>query len=251
MKERNDIKHRPVLDQTFARQKDNISLKCHNEDMKAHGYDDHKCYQYSDKLKGKKWDKYTMDALNPAVRDEFLKTLSSKNIDGDKVRPPFGLHLQNYTEDYPAETKQNKKLKYLDAPHMNAFLLIPPIATILNAKLQNKPLRNMVNDDKNAKLISYMCRYQFRTKAVTTNKVHPVLMYYKANAEFKTTFFINNLSGNDRCVPVTIFLVSMYNACMLFQDDKTTNLLIPTLQRFDMIGKLSDESFIETMSENL
>jgi hypothetical protein len=28
-------------------------------------------------------------------------------------------------------------------------------------------------------------------------------------------------------------------------------LLIPTLQRFDMIGKLSDESFIETMSENL
>ena len=251
MKERNDIKHRPVLDQTFARQKDNISLRCHNEDMKTHGYDDHKCYQYSDKLNGKKWNKYTMDALNPAVRDEFLKTLSSKNIDGDKVRPPFGLHLQNYTEDYPAETKQNKKLKYLDAPHMNAFLLIPPIATILNAKLQNKPLRNMVNDDKNAKLISYMCRYQFRTKAVTTNKVHPVLMYYKANAEFKTTFFINNLSGNDRCVPVTIFLVSMYNACMLFQDDKTTNLLIATLQRFDMIGKLSDESFIETMSENL
>jgi hypothetical protein len=38
---------------------------------------------------------------------------------------------------------------------------------------------------------------------------------------------------------------------MLFQDDKTVNLLIPTLQRFDMTGKLSDDSFIDTMSEYL
>ena len=76
-------------------------------------------------------------------------------------------------------------------------------------------------------------------------------MHYSASADFKTNFFINNLLGHDRSVPVTIFLVTMYNACMLFQDNKTTNLLIPTLQRFDMIGKLSDESFIETMSENL
>ncbi len=102
-----------------------------------------------------------MDALNPAVRDEFPKTLSTKGIDGDKIRPPLGLHLQNFTEDYPAETQQNKGLKYLDAGHMNAFILIAPIATILNAKLQNKPLRNMVNDDNNAKVISYLCRYQY------------------------------------------------------------------------------------------
>jgi len=250
-KDRNDVKHRPVLDQTFAKQKDNVSLKCHNEDMKVVGNDDYKCYEYSTKLKGTKWDKYTMDALNPAVRDAFLKTLSTKSIDGDKIHPPFGLHLQNYTEDYPAETGKNKGLKYLDACHMNAFLLIPPIATILNAKLQNKPLRNMVDDPANAKLISYMCRYQFRTKAVTTNKVHPVLMNYSPNTEFKTNFFINSLLGHERCVSVAIFLVAMYNACMLFQDDKTVNLLIPTLQRFDMTGKLSDDSFIDTMSEYL
>ena len=249
--ERNDVKHRPILNETFARQKDNISFKGHLEDMKKHDNDEYKCYKFSDKLTGKKWNYYTIDALNPAVRDEFLKTLSTKGIDGDKICPPLGLHLKNFTEDYPAETQQNKGLKYLDAGHMNAFILIPPIATILNAKLQNKPLRNMVNDDHNAKMISYLCRYQYRTKAVTMNKVHPVLMHYSASAEFKTIFFINNLLGHDRSVPVTIFLVTIYNACMLFQDNKTTNLLIPTLQRFDMIGKLSDESFIETMSENL
>ncbi len=57
--------------------------------------------------------------------------------------------------------------------------------------------------------------------------------------------------GYDQVVPVTIFLVTMYNACMLYQNDKTTNLLIPTLQRFDMIGKVTDNTFIDTMSEYL
>jgi hypothetical protein len=76
-------------------------------------------------------------------------------------------------------------------------------------------------------------------------------MNYSPNTEFKTNFFINSLLGHERCVSVAIFLVAMYNACMLFQNDKTVNLLIPTLQRFDMTGKLSDDSFIDTMSEYL
>ncbi len=57
--------------------------------------------------------------------------------------------------------------------------------------------------------------------------------------------------GYDRVVPVTIFLVTMYNACILYLNNKTTNLLIPTLQRFNMIGKVSDNTFIDTMSEYL
>jgi hypothetical protein len=192
-----------------------------------------------------------MDALNMAVRDDFMKTLSFSGIRGEKINPPVGLHFKNFTEDVPAETRNNKGQKYLDASHINAFILIPPITTILNAKLQNKPLRSMVNDENNAKITSYMCRYQYETNAVTNNKVHPALLEYSHGAEFKTNYFINNLLGHDQIVPVTILLVTMYNACMLFQKIKKTNLLIPTLQRFDMIGKLTDETFVETMSENL
>ncbi len=81
----------------------------------------------------------------------------------------MGLHFENFTEDVPVETQNNKGQKYLDAGHINAFILIPPIATILNAKLQNKPLQSMVNDENNAKGTSYMCRYQYWTKAVTNN----------------------------------------------------------------------------------
>ena len=136
---------------------------------------------------------------------------------------------------------------------MNVFLLIPPITTILNAKLQNKPLRSMVNNKNNMRIISNIRKFQYQIKAVTNNKVHPALNLYSpsSSAELKKDFFINSLSGNDQVVLVTIFLVSMYNACRLYQKDKTIKLLIPTLQRFDMIGKVSGSTFIDTQSEYL
>jgi hypothetical protein len=73
-------------------------------------------------------------------------------IFGEKIKPPVGLHFFNFTDDVPAETQKNKGQKYLDAGHINAIILIPHIATILNAKLQNKTLQSMVNDENNAKI---------------------------------------------------------------------------------------------------
>ncbi len=194
-----------------------------------------------------------MDALNTTVRENYTMTLSLKGQHKEKITVPVGLHFKSFTDDIPVETKTNKVEKCIDSGHMNAFLLIHPITTILNAKLQSKPLRSMVNDKDNARIISYICRFQYRTKAVTNNKVHPALNLYSpsSSAKFKKDFFIISLSGNDRVVPVTIFLVSMYNACMLYQNDKTTNLFTPTLQRFDIIGKDSDSTFIDTLSEYL
>jgi hypothetical protein len=194
-----------------------------------------------------------LDALNTTVRENYTKMLSLKGQYKGKFSVPVGLHFKSFTDDIPVETKANKGEKYLDSGCMNAFLLIPPITTIFNAKLQNKPLRSMVNNKDNARIISCICRFKYWTKAVTNNKVHPALNLYSPSscAELKKDFFINSLLGNDQVVPVTIFLVTMYNACMLYQKDKTTNLLIPTLQRFDMIRKVSDSTFIDTLSEYL
>jgi hypothetical protein len=221
--------------------------------MKNANDDNCVCYKYSDKLRENIWDKYSLDALNTIVRGDYAKTLSLKEQYKGKISVPVGLHFKRFTDDIPAETKTNKGEKYLDSGHMNAFILIPPMTTILNENLQNKPLRSMVNDDDNVRIISYICRFQYPTKAVTNNKVHPALILYSPSSgvEFKKDFFINSLLGNDQVVPVTIFLVNMYNACMLYKKDKKTNLLIPTLQRFDMIGKVSDSTFIDTLSEYL
>jgi hypothetical protein len=76
-----------------------------------------------------------------------------------------GLHFKIFTEDVPAETTKNKGEKYLDACHINAFILTPRITTILSAKLQYKPLQSMTNDENNAKITSYICRFQYWMKA--------------------------------------------------------------------------------------
>jgi hypothetical protein len=101
-----------------------------------------------------------------------------------------GLHFKSFTDDIPPEIKTNKGEKYLDSGHMNGFLLIPPITTIFNAKLQNKPLRSMVNNKDNARIITYICRFQYQTKAVTNNKVYPAPNLYSpsSSAEFKKFF---------------------------------------------------------------
>ena len=66
--------------------------------MKQWDDDDYQCYKFSDKLKGKKWNKYTMDALNMAVRDDFMKTLSFSGIRGEKIIPPVGLHFKSFIQ---------------------------------------------------------------------------------------------------------------------------------------------------------
>jgi hypothetical protein len=100
-----------------------------------------------------------------------------------------GLHFKILTEDIPAETTKNKVEKYLDAGHINAFILTLPITTILNAKLHNKPLQSMINDKNNAKITSYICRFQYQMKAITNNKVYPALIEYSpSGAEFKKFF---------------------------------------------------------------
>ncbi len=54
--EQNDAKHRPVLMETFAKQKD-LSLQVHLANMKQWEDDECQCYKFSDKLKGKKMEK--------------------------------------------------------------------------------------------------------------------------------------------------------------------------------------------------
>jgi hypothetical protein len=129
-----------------------------------------------------------MDGLNMTLKGDYAKSLSLKGQYGKKISLPVGLN-KNFTEDIPAETTKNKGEKYLDAGHINAIILTPPITTILNAKLQNKLLQSMINDENNAKITSYICRFQYRMKAVTNNKVHPALIKYSpSGAEFKKFF---------------------------------------------------------------
>jgi hypothetical protein len=53
----------------------------------------------------------------------------------------------------------------------------------------------------------------------------------------------------NRIIPVTIFIVMLYNACFTYQEDKSTNLLISALDGFDMVSSIDDNTFMNTFSE--
>jgi hypothetical protein len=85
---RNDDKRRPLLKDTFKKQVD-LTLPLHLSNMKKEDNDDHACYKFSDKLRGKKWRNYTMDRLNMTLRGDYAKSLSLKGQYGKKLVPQW------------------------------------------------------------------------------------------------------------------------------------------------------------------
>jgi hypothetical protein len=53
----------------------------------------------------------------------------------------------------------------------------------------------------------------------------------------------------NRIIPVTIFIVMLYNARFTYQEDKSYNLLISALDIFDMGSLVDDDMFMNTFSE--
>ncbi len=133
-KDRNNENLRLFLTDTFKRQI-NLTLSAHLQNMTKENDNDYTSYQYSDKLKGQNWSKYSLDGMNSRLRRDYAKTLPLTGGKKGKISVPLGLHFMTFTDDAPAETCKNRGQKYLDTSHLNAFILIPPITTILNAKL--------------------------------------------------------------------------------------------------------------------
>jgi hypothetical protein len=64
-----------------------------------------------------------------------------------------------------------------------------------------------------------------------------------------TATYINGCTGKEQIVPVAMFLVMLYNACFMYQKDKTPNLLISALDTFDFGASVDHEKFMNTLSE--
>jgi hypothetical protein len=64
-----------------------------------------------------------------------------------------------------------------------------------------------------------------------------------------TTTYINRCAGEEQIIPVTMFLVMLYNACFMYQNDKKSNLLILALDTFDLGASVDHEKFMKTLSD--
>ena len=169
------------------------------------------------------------------------KSKKDKNI---LVSPPYRIDFKSITKEVLPIEKGRQKL---DVRHMNAYQIIPGIMYILLARIQGGLVKTILNNPGVTKAIDYVTRYCYATRSQPFNSMHAACYYYSIN--WKT--FTNNCEGNDEAIPVTVLLVSMYNACFTFQNDMRLNLLILTLQGLDDInrGKLSDRAFVRTFSK--
>ncbi len=61
--------------------------------------------------------------------------------------------------------------------------------------------------------------------------------------------FINNCDNWNSIIPVTVFLVLLFNACFMYQPKAGTNLLITALNRFDYGMSLTDDTFMNTLNK--
>ena len=95
-------------------------------------------------------------------------------------------------------------------------------------------------------MINFTCRYAFLTRAYNQNSTHTAVAEYLPDVKAE---YLNSCKGTYQVIPVAVFIMTFYNACFMFQTDKTNNLMIKALEGFDLTPNIDDNAFFKTMSE--
>jgi hypothetical protein len=61
--------------------------------------------------------------------------------------------------------------------------------------------------------------------------------------------YINNCDNWNRIIPVTVFLVMLFNAYFMYEPKADTNLLFTALNGFDYGMSLTNDRFMSTLSK--
>ncbi len=139
------------------------------------------------------------------------------------------------------------KRRKIDVRHVNGYLIIPGIVYLLSTKLQKVVLNDHLGEEQEMKLINFIVRYGYATQRGSHVKLHGAYSQYTT---LNQAAYIQGCFDNvNHIIPVTIFIVMLYNACFTYQEDKSTNLLISTLDNFDTSSLVDDDMFMNTFSE--
>jgi hypothetical protein len=95
-------------------------------------------------------------------------------------------------------------------------------------------------------MINFICQYALLTRAYNQNSTHQAVAEYLPELKAE---YLNMCKRTYQVIAVAVFLMTLYNACFMFQTDNTDNLLIEALEQFDMMPNLDDRTFFKTMRE--
>jgi hypothetical protein len=205
-------------------------------------------YRYPKCLRGSAWDAYVRNPFNSTARKDFIKTISFPCMDSTKettMTPPYGITFDSVTTDVgPIDTGGMRKI---DARHYYGYLLIPGLVYHMSSKIKNIRINELYGNPIEVGIINYIIRYGPNTRLKPFVKLHGAFSNY---IEMTEVLYINECTGEFQNIPVTIFLVTLYNACWMFQRKRESNMLIFALDTFDLGDAVEHEKFMKTLSES-
>ena len=251
---RNQTTRRTNLFHSYLIQKQDKKEK-HKNKMNASSDDDYAAYQYCELLHNEKWDRFVSDPLNDKAKRDFLDVMTRRNkytlseLSEEEKRikindyPPYAIQWEGMTSDVGPIKKSIRKV---DPRFYNGYLMLPSIITMLHAKMKKEIPSKIVSDTTNKAMINFTCRYAFLTRAYNQNSTHMAVAEYLPEVKAE---YLNSCKGIYQVIPLAVFVMTLYNACFMFQNEKTDNLMIKALERFDLTPNIDDNAFLKTMSE--
>ncbi len=123
---------------------------------------------------------------------------------------------------------------------------MPRLVYHLFTKLKNDAIHNCIGQTDKVKLICFLTRCGYVTRAAPFCKLHGA---YGKYTNMRNLNYINNCNDWNRIIPATVFLVMLFNTCFMYQPKADTNLLITELNGFDHGKNLTNETFMATLSK--
>jgi hypothetical protein len=123
---------------------------------------------------------------------------------------------------------------------------VPRLLYHLSTKLKNNSIHNCIGQAEEVKLIHFLTRCGYATKAAPFSKLHGA---YGKYTNMQNMNYINKCNNWNRIIPVTVFLVMLFIACFMYQPKADTNLLIAALNGFEYGMSLTNDTFMSTMSK--
>jgi hypothetical protein len=140
----------------------------------------------------------------------------------------------------------DRQVRLIDVQHYNAYLLVPRLVYHLSTKLKNNAIHNCIGQAEKVKLIRFLTRYGYATRAAPFCKLHGA---YGKYTNMQNLNYINNCNDWNGIIPVTVFLVMLFNACFMYQPMADANLLITALNGFDYGMSITDDTLMSTLSK--
>ena len=106
----------------------------------------------------------------------------------------------------------------------------------------------MAEKQSNIAMINFISRYAYATREYNQNSLHSATLTYLPDI-YTDNSHLNNCKGTYQVTPVAVFHMTCYNACLMFQIDKTDNLMIETLEQLDLTPNLDNASLLQTFSK--